>query len=191
MYDSEKELLMEVAAGSEKAFRELFNQYHQHLGRYIFTITRSRVMAEEIVQDVFMKIWVNHQRLSEVQSFKAYLFVLSRNYTLNYLRKVARDQLLKDRWQQDVVQALKAEDGLPSSYYRLLDQAIDQLPTQQRTVYLLSRHQRLKYSEIAERLNLSRETVKSYLKIATSSITSYITSNLEAIVPTIVFFIIS
>lgn len=179
MYDSEEKLLMEVAAGNENAFRQLFYQHHTQLGRYIFSITHSQESAEEIVQDVFLKIWLNKEALAEIKNFKAYLFVLSKNHTLNYLRKLGRELSLKKKWEDDFV-IMQSSYNIPeNTYYRLLDEAIDHLPSQQQKVYLLSRHQRLKQSEIASKLNLSKETVKSYLKIATASITTYISSNLK------------
>lgn len=190
MDDSEKRLLSGAAAGNEQAFGQLFTQYHQQLGRYIFRITNSRELTEEIVQEVFARVWVNQKALAEVRDFRAYLFVLSKNYTLNYLRKLTNELMLKNKWKDEVVRTA-AHDPIPDVYYRLLDEAIDQLPRQQRKVYLLSRHERLKYAEIADKLNLSPETVKSYLKIATASITSYITSNLELIASLALFQIIS
>lgn len=178
MYDSEKKLLMEVAAGNENAFRQLFYQYHEQLGRYIFHITHSHELTEEIVQDIFLKIWMNNEALAEIKNFKAYLFVLSKNHTLNYLRKLAKELSQKRKWEEDFL-SIQFLDNVPeNTYYRLLDEAIDRLPPQQQKVYLLSRHQRLKHAEIADQLNISKETVKSYLKIATASITAYITSNL-------------
>lgn len=187
MYDSETTLLMEVAAGNEAAFGQLFNRYHQQLGTYIFRITNSYELVEEIVQDVFLKIWLNREVLAEVRNFKAYLFVLSKNYALNHLRKLTKEQLMKNKWEEDCIKSLMPENIIDNMYYSLLDEAIDQLPLQQQKVYVLSRHQRLKYSEIAENLDLSRETVKKYLKIATASITAYVKTSLEVIVLILIF----
>lgn len=181
MYDSDQIILTELIAGNEAAFRQLFSRYHQQLGAYIFRITNSYELAEEIVQDIFLKIWLNREVLANVQNFKAYLFVLSKNYALNHLRRLSREQLLKNRWEEECMKSLIPEDITDSPYYSLLDEAIDQLPPQQQKVYLLSRHERLKYSEIAEHLNLSRETVKKYLKIATASITEYVKTSLDVI----------
>lgn len=174
----EKELLQQVSAGDEHAFTQLFHTYHQQLAAHIFRLTESVELAEEIVQDVFLKIWISREALSGVKNFRAYLFVVSKNHALNCLKKLAKERALKKEWEKDFatvssagVLAGKQDD---SKYYSLIDEAIDQLPPQQKKVYLLSRHRRLRYTEIAEHLHLSRETVKKYLQLAVGSVSTYI-----------------
>lgn len=173
-----KELLMQVASGNEFAFRKLFNLHHHRLGTYIFRITDSMEMAEEVVQDVFLKIWIKREALAQVENFNAYLFVISKNHALNCLRKQAKEWLLKKEWDNYVDTTVSVEDSEISNYYSLLDEAIDQLPPQQQKIFLLSRHERLKYTEIADRVDLSKETVKKYLQIATHSIKAYMQTKL-------------
>lgn len=175
----DRELLLKVAANDEQAFRQLFDNYHQQLGAHMLQITRSMELAEEVVQDVFLKIWMSREVLTEVRDFRAYLFVVSKNHALNCLRRLAKERVLKKEWESDQrVRRLTADTEQSAGYYSLIDKAIDQLPPQQQKVYLLSRHQRLKYSEIAIQLNLSRETVKKYLQFAIASIRSYIRKSL-------------
>lgn len=169
---------MQVASGNEFAFRKLFNLYHHRLGTYIFRITDSMEMAEEVVQDVFLKIWIKREALSQVENFNAYLFVISKNHALNCLRKQAKEWLLKKEWDNYIDTTVSVEDSEISKYYSLLDEAIDQLPPQQQKIFLLSRHERLKYTEIADRVDLSKETVKKYLQIATHSIKAYMQTKL-------------
>lgn len=177
-FNSENDLLRKASEGNEQAFQHLFLKYHNQLGVHIFRITNSIVVAEEIVQDVFLKIWMSREALAGVHNFKAYLFVISKNHTLNCLRK-----LIKERKQMQLFEEHTAREIIPESniniYHTLLDDAIDQLPPQQQLVYLLSRHNRLKYIEVANRLNISHHSVKKYLQIATSSITSYVHLNLK------------
>lgn len=172
----EAEVLRGISQGDEKAFATLFHHYHQRLGLHIYRITKSAELAEEIVHDVFLKIWINRELLTEIDNFPAYLFVLSKNAALNGLKKLANEQARRTELDADQLQiAETAEDDLR---YLLIDEAIDRLPSQQRQVYLLSRHQRLSYAEIAERMQLSRETVKKYLQLSTESIASYIRKRL-------------
>ncbi|WP_069660440.1 RNA polymerase sigma factor [Arcticibacter eurypsychrophilus] len=179
---SDQDLLLKVTVGNEHAFRQLFSKYHQQLGVYVYRITDSVDLAEDIVQDVFLKIWMSREALAGVDNFKAYLFVMSKNHTLNCLRKIAREQLKKKGWENNFNNVLKSREEETNIYYNLLDEAIDKLPPQQQKVYLLSRHERLKYAEIGQRLNISGETVKKYLQIATTSITAYVHTNLEKLV---------
>ena len=89
----ENDLLLRVAGGDEHAFSELFNTHHQLLGTHIYRITGSAELAEEVVQDVFLKIWLSRESLAAVQHFRAYLFVISKNHALNCLRKIAKERL--------------------------------------------------------------------------------------------------
>ncbi|RFZ85282.1 sigma-70 family RNA polymerase sigma factor [Mucilaginibacter terrenus] len=174
----EKELLLKISRGDEHAFSELFNTWHHLLGRHIYKITDSAELAEEVVQDVFLKIWTARESLALVENFKAYLFVVSRNHALNCLRKLARERMHQKALEENAA-VLAVEQTGSADIYKLLDQAIDHLPPQQQKVYLLSRHNRLKYDEIATQMGLSRETVKKYLQGATHSITNFVQSNID------------
>ena len=174
----EKDILPRVANGDERAFRWLFNEYHHRLGAYIFRITKSHELAEEVVQDIFLKLWTNRDSLSAVTNFDAYLFVISKNHALNCLKRIAGEKALTTEIGAVGYELQIEEPEADHERYLLVDEAIDHLPPQQRIVYLLSRHERLKYSEIADRLSLSRETVKKYLQISTESITCYIRKRL-------------
>ena len=170
-------MLHRIAVGDEQAFRIIFNRYHHRLGAHIYRVTQSRELAQEITQDVFLKIWINRETLTDIVNFKAYLFAASKNQALTHLRKMALEKnritLLENS--MDVQHDDNAEEN---ARYLLIDEAIDHLPPQQRQVYLLSRHERLKYTEIASRLSLSRETVKKYLQLSSESISNYIRKKL-------------
>lgn len=177
----EEHLLLQVAGGNDKAFRQLFYTYHQPLAMHVFRLTQSVELAEEIVQDVFLKIWTNRETLTEVRNFRAYLFVVSKNQTLNALRKLAKERDNKKAYEKEAaILYYNKESEKDSDYYNLIDQAIGQLPPQQQKVYCLSRHNCLKYQEIAQQLNISRETVKKYMQLAIASIGTYVRRNMEA-----------
>lgn len=178
---SDSEQLIMVAAGNELAFKQLFLKYHQQLGTHIIRITKSMDLAEEIVQDVFLKIWMNREALSEVHNFKAYLFVISKNHTLNCLRKLSRERNHLNICEEKYMMSLTADNGDLNSYHNILDQAIDRLPPQQQRVYLLSRHERLRYAEVANRMNISHESVKKYLRIANASIIAFVKTNFYSV----------
>lgn len=177
LIDEDNALLRLIALGDERAFRIVFNKYHNQLGAHLFRITRSHELAQEVVQDIFLKIWMNRQQLAEVRNFKAYLYVMSKNHALNCLKQTVLEKTLTTCLEEN--EDFQADDSFEENeHYMLIDEAIDHLPPQQRQVYLMSRHERLKYAEIATRLSLSRETVKKYLKISSESIASYIRKKL-------------
>jgi RNA polymerase sigma-70 factor (family 1) len=178
IYDNEKELFLGVANGDEMAFRKLYDQYHQVLATYIYRLTRSMAETEEIVHDVFLKLWMTRETLHGIDNVKAYLFVISRNHALNVIKKRIRQLFRSRQWQKEMAEE-EAKDEKGELLYSLVDQAIDQLPPQQKKVFLLARYERLTYEEVGVKLGISRETVKSYLKLATHSITHFIKNHVE------------
>ncbi len=177
----EKKVLQQVAAGNEQAFRELLFRYAGLLGTYVFRLTRSRESAEEIVQDVFLKIWMSREVLAEVENFRAYLFVISRNQALNVLRKMARENELQKEWEKSCETILHdiPEVEATQNPAGLIDLAIDRLPQQQQRTWLLSRQQGLTHKQIAVEMQLSCETVKKYIMYANQSIARFIKSHLS------------
>ena len=103
----------------------------------------------------------------------------SKNHALNCLKELAKQKVQMRKLEISGLDLTIPDEQEDNMYYNLLDEAIDHLPSQQQKVYLLSRHSRLKYAEIADQLKLSRETVKKYLQIATISITDYVRSHLD------------
>lgn len=178
-FDTERELLLRVANGDETAFRNLYDMYHQLLATYIFRLTRSLSETEEIVHDVFLKLWMSRESLSAIENARAYLFVVSRNHALNVVNRRMKELLKRQEWISDTKNSLSVPGDHEESSHSIIDKAIDQLPPQQKKVFLLSRHEGLTYHEIASNMGISRETVKTYLKHATTSITKYIRKNIE------------
>lgn len=177
--NNEKELLDRAAHDDEAAFSQLFYAYHNKLGTYVFRLTQSRETAEEIVQDVFLKIWIDRRKLTTIRHFGAYVYVLTRNQTLNCLRRLAKERV-RNRKTLENIKAYYTADVAPDTapnYFSLIDKAVDELPPQQQKVYLLSRRERMKYEEIASYMGISRETVKKYLQLATHFITRYLRSH--------------
>ena len=175
----EKKLLRQVADGNEQAFRTLVFRYSDILAAFVFRLTRNRETTEELVQDVFLKIWMSREVLAEIEQFKAYLFIVSRNYTLNALRKLARERMRQQSYathQRDAAPGNLNEEPFSPG---LIDQAIEQLPLQQRRAWLLSRKQGFTHQQIATQMALSKETVKKYIMYANQSLIRYIKSGLS------------
>jgi RNA polymerase sigma-70 factor (ECF subfamily) len=181
---NEKELLVKISQGDEAAFTQLFYAYHNRLGAYVYRLTRSPEVTEEIVQDVFMKIWSNRGALYEVEKFGSYIYVLSRNQTFNQLRRIAREHIRRKK-------ALENMDGFyqpvdlseqSDDYFSLLEEAVEELPPQQQRVYLLSKRERMTYQEIALQLHISKETVKKHLSLASKFIINYLRSHRDLLI---------
>jgi RNA polymerase sigma-70 factor (family 1) len=162
---TDRELLQQVARGNKEAFRQLFDLYKLRLFSFVLQMTHSRVDAEEIVQDVFTKIWESRDGLANVEYPGKYIYTIARNKTLNHLTRLARDRrLLHQLWvnvsQQDnaTQELLQAQES-----QQLIGKAVCQLSLQRQTIFQLSREQGLTHEEIALRLGLSKSRVKNIL----------------------------
>lgn len=180
----ENELILKISQGDKRAFTILFDGYYKTLAAYIFKLTESLEVTEEIVQDVFIKIWLKRESLSEINSFSNYIFILSRNKTLNFLRQQARYATHFQPLEKEQEATIGAEEENDSyeDFRILIDQAIERLPQQQKLIYQLSRFEKLKYNDIATRLNLSAETVKKHMYLATKTIKEYVQLHMDDVV---------
>ncbi|MCX2451282.1 RNA polymerase sigma-70 factor [Pedobacter sp. PLR] len=183
----EAELILKISKGDKRAFTTLFEGYYKSLAAYIFKLTESMEVTEEIVQDVFIKVWLKRETLTGISSFSNYLFILSRNKTLNHLRKQARYsshfQSLETELETDV--RTEEENDIYEDFRLLIDDAIERLPPQQKRIYQLSRFERLKYEEIAQQLSLSAETVKKHMYLATKAIKEHVHNHMDEVVVSI------
>lgn len=166
----------QIAAGNEDAFASLFEKYKQQVYAYAMHVTRSTIYSEEIVQDVFVKIWTHRKKLPLLDNFEPYLYVMARNFSFNVLKKIAHEAALKNGWyNMPAVSSESSEAPLLEKELKVvLQQALEELPPQQKLVYHLRREHYLGNEEVATQLKISKETVKSHLKQAMRSIRKYL-----------------
>ena len=134
--DNEADLLLQVAEGDEKAFSSLYYKYHHRLGIYLYQLTSSRPFAEEILQDVFCKVWEKRDQLPAIENFQAWLFTISKNQALNSLRSVVRERLQKKVWEKDQVDLSGPDQVTAEDRLQLIDKAISQLPPQKKKLII-------------------------------------------------------
>ena len=189
---NEKALLSQIKQGDENAFRIVFDHYRDAIYSFALKVVQHEVIAEEIVQDVFVKIWTNRNGLSAIRNFADFLFIITRNHTLNSLRRLAKEKKLTIAATNEFsIEAISAEAAiLQRDYDRVLQQAIDRLPPQQKLVFTLSRLHGLSREEIAAQLNISAGTVKAHMKQAIRSIRVYFKNYNNAILSLIAVILI-
>jgi RNA polymerase sigma-70 factor (family 1) len=182
--EQEKILLDRLAMGDEAAFRVLYDSYHPRIYSLGMQLTRNAVMAEELVQDVFEKLWKKREQLPQIDHFGAYLKTMVRNTALNQLKRMAHERLILRQLAREAPAAAPPADVLmeQEQFRRLWQESIDRLPPRAREVYLLSRMERLKNAEIAERLGISIYTVKEHLQKAAKLIREHVEGHLDMLV---------
>ncbi|MEN8247994.1 MAG: RNA polymerase sigma-70 factor [Bacteroidota bacterium] len=171
----DQETLKRIRKNDKKAFEEIFREYYPSLHEYALFYVGNTQLAEDIVQDVFLKIWNTRNRLTIQSSLKGYLIRAIHNHCIQYLRH----QVVKQKYQ--VIHQAKMEEALIMNrlYFEcglsklfkddivsLADKAIDTLPEKTREIFVLSRHRFLKNSEIAKKFNISEKSVEYHISRA-------------------------
>ncbi len=180
----EKELLIQIAAGSEIAFKQLYQQYADTIYGVAFTYTKSQEVSEEVVQDVFLKIWIGRESLVEIDQFSNYIFIIARNHVINYLQKKVRER----KYLKDLPGYFKENNMTPEGELvfkesnALLEKAISHLPPRQKVIYQLVRVQGMKLKEVSARLGLTRNTVRNHLGRAEKYIQAFMQHSAHSLI---------
>jgi len=177
--NNDNSLLLRIAAGDETAFREFFHEYSNNIYTVAFMLTKSAEMAEDMVQEIFLKLWLNRAALAEVNNIRNYIFIHARNHIFNELRKKADKQAFTDELLDYFAEVRDTPENalLQKESRQLLQQAILQLPAQQQLVYRMSRDENLTQEEIAARLGISRHTVRNHMAQALQNIKHFLETN--------------
>ncbi|SDC38151.1 RNA polymerase sigma factor [Niabella drilacis] len=169
------ELLRLVAAGDERSFRVLFEEYKDRFYAVALKMTASDVIAEEMVQDIFIKIWQKRAELATIEHLDAYFFTTLYRQVYKYYKKLALDRkLLKLIAESPRFHNITEETLLLRESERLINEAVTKLPQQQQKVFRLSRQDGFSREQIAEQLHISPNTVRNHLADATRFIRTYL-----------------
>ncbi|MCD4832215.1 MAG: RNA polymerase sigma-70 factor [Bacteroidales bacterium] len=148
----------------DKAINQLFNKYYGDLCRKAFRIINNKVISEDIVQDVFFKLWENRKKIQIQTSLKAYLNRMVFNESISYLRKNKELIDFSDEIEIEDVNTNIADKQIEQKELRnIIDSAINKLPPACKTIFLLSRINELSYKQIAEKLDISIKTVENQM----------------------------
>lgn len=161
--DTETNLLRQLTEGNQSAFTELFHAYRDKLFSFLLRICSSPQQAEDIVQDVFLKIWTMRADLLEIRDFEPYLYRMSHNHAVNMLRKNARESAFRSKMQALPSLGLPEQEMNRKETEATIRHAIEGLTKQQKQVFILSREQGLNQKEISEKLEITIPTVKSHM----------------------------
>jgi RNA polymerase sigma-70 factor (family 1) len=169
------QLLLDIAADDQTAYKLLFEHFYSRLHKLAFIITRSSELSEEVVSDVFISLWRNRGKAPEIQNLRVYLYVSTRNTALNYQKRMMKKSTIP-------IDELDVELGTPytdpeqafvtKEMEARIRNAIDALPPRCKMVFKLVKEDGLSYKEAAEVLGLSVGTIDNQLVIAVKRIAS-------------------
>ena len=162
-------------------FSGIFRQHEYRLYMLALKLTKSEHIAQDIIQDVFLKLWEQRKFIGNIGNMEAWLYRLTENKMIDFLRKAAVDsRLRKIIWNNIQESKDDAEEYVVvREYNEIIQRAINELPPQRKLIYQLNRDGGLNYQEIASELQLSRHTVKNQLFTAVQSIRKYISRNVR------------
>lgn len=153
----------------QSAFGELFSHFSENLLKYSFSIVKDQSASEDIIQDIFLKLWENRSRLDQVNNIAYYLHVATKNASLNYISSINRSVLRESDYSLATIAIhVHTPDNaiITKENIQQIETAINNLPPRSRVLFRLIKMEGLKYKEAAELLDLSVKTVETYMTIA-------------------------
>lgn len=190
-YDQHKyeegKLVSLLAQDSEYAFQLIYDRYRNRIYQTAIRYLKSPLLAQELVQDVFLKLWLERKHLKQDLPVEAWLYTVAKNNLLNRIKKIAHDWKAISYLKLTAPQIVNnTDDKLRNTQYNeLLKKAIEGMSEQQQKVFYLARCEQLTYLQIAEKIGISPLTVKTHMSRALEHIKKHLLSNGE-----VLFFIL-
>lgn len=160
-----KKLIQLISEGNQQAFKELFDLYHKRIFQFAMKYLRSELLAEEAVQDVFLKIWEKREELVLVDDFSSWVFQLTKNYLLNTLKRSCNEARIKDEISKTLIYAEEINNDLlvEKETTDMLHNMIAELPAQRQEIFKLCRFEQKSYEEAAVVMGISKSTVNDHM----------------------------
>jgi len=181
---SEAELTKLISQGDRHAFTQLYSTYLNNLYRYIYSICYNKEISEEIVHELFLKVWENRQKLEYINSIKPYLYRAAKNMLLNHVQRLKVETQMMDVMELRAQQSTQGTDDelIYKEYYRIAQKAISLLPDKRKQIFKLRMDDELSLDEIAVKLNISKSVVKKQLYSGITFVRKYLGKNGEIII---------
>lgn len=174
-----KLLIQQLQQGSERAFTILYDKFSKQLYRNVLRLVKDEFIAQELLQDLFLKIWENRQSIKIEGSFKSFLFKVAENLVFMYFRKVAKDsRLIENLIRANIEFDINAEEIIISRQdQELLYAAIANLPPQRKQVYTLCKLEGKSYEEVSKELGISTSTISDHIVKANKTVKQFLQLN--------------
>ena len=177
-FEIDTSIIKRLSEGDQSAYRVVFEHYYPRIWEFVRRIVKSESLAEDITQDIFVKIWERREIFGvEVHSFSKYIYIMSRNAALNALRQSSRTTPIAD---SGTIKEEQGSSSLEESYYAkekelIIRLTVCQMPEQRRRIFEMSRYMGMDNQTIATTLNISKKTVENHLTLALKTLRSILT----------------
>jgi RNA polymerase sigma-70 factor (family 1) len=171
--------LLKMKNGDVSAFDEIYLHYGPRIYRNILRLVKDEALAEEVLQDVFLRIWQKRHSLEVETSFKSYLFRIAHNLVIDLFRRAAFDRDLLTHLSRFSAESYSNTEEITDlkDAEMLLTEAIDALPPQRKKIFLLCKMEGKTYSEVSDLLGISQSTISDHIVKATKSVKSHFKGN--------------
>jgi RNA polymerase sigma-70 factor (family 1) len=177
------EILQRIAAGDQAAFRLIYSSLYRRLYQFALSIVKTREPAEEIVEDVFVRIWQQREKISAIRNLRVYLYTATKNSSLNYLSRKAKASITEPfdhiHVELDGSSLTPEQILITAEIHQKIQKAVEALPPRCKMIFKLVREDGLRYKEIAEILNISVNTIDVQMAIAVKRITMAIQAEFD------------
>lgn len=161
-------LVFQLSQGSSDALRKLYDIYSKRLYGLVFATVKDHDETKDIVQKVFIKVWDNRETIRFEANFKSLLFTIARNLVYNFFKQRYNQMSLKDNISKkiNIVEPSSDQSLIEEDLFNLLQDLIDKLPPRRKEIFVMNRFQAYTYKEIAEKLQISENTVDTQMRKA-------------------------
>jgi RNA polymerase sigma-70 factor (family 1) len=176
---NDQDILEKIRSGDKNAFEIFYKQYYKRLYAVAFQYTKHHEQSEEIIHDIFLKIWNNASNLQIGHSLNSYLYRSVINTSINHINREKKKAEKQEKFIVDFDESEIIDDSAEKLENRLnlIEHALDQLPTQCKKVMMMSKFNKCKQQEIADTLNISIKTVKNHLTYGYKKIKDFLNDN--------------
>lgn len=187
---AENKLLISLSHGDEQAFFALYDQYSHALFSTIFRMVKDRQVSEEIVQDVFLKVWQKRSTIDPTRSFKSWIFTIAKNDVISWYRKLAKEASMQENLYQHFEQLylMEKEVDIEEKQSALLEKALSTLSERRREIFVLCKIEQKSYEEVAKQLHISVSTVSNAMVKSNQHIRQFVQDHYEEILTILVTF---
>jgi len=169
MPNEEIDSLRKIAEGNHEAFRSIFMKYYPKIKYFIAHLIKSEAIAEELSQDIFLRLWENRENVPDIRSFNAYMYRTARNMALNHLERKLVEQSYIDNCNPPVETDPEEKPNADELLF-LVRLTVSRMPAQRRRIFIMSRVYNLEKETISENLGVSKKTVENQLSLALKDI---------------------
>lgn len=185
---SDEEVLPQLILGGEEAFTILYGRYNKKIYHFIYKYVHSAALADDLTQEVFIKLWNNRNKLGEIQSFRSFLFVSARNHTLDKLKAALRSEKAMGEVIVNFVAQRRGTDErlMDADYAAFLQKELSKLPERTRNIFKMCRQEGRTYEEVARELGISKSAVKNHMVFSMKVLKSAVEQELGVSLATVI-----